>query len=92
MITKVDPDAYPVLSFALSGPLPIRALTEMADKQISRAIETVDGVGDVTISGGRARQIRVTIDVEKLNAHNLTVHERDRVGERRDPRRAHRAG
>ncbi|HWT44535.1 MAG TPA: efflux RND transporter permease subunit [Vicinamibacterales bacterium] len=73
VITKVDPDADPVLSFALSGPLPIRALTEMADKQISRAIETVDGVGDVTISGGRARQIRVTIDVEKLNAHNLTV-------------------
>jgi len=73
VITKVDPDADPVLSFALSGPLPIRALTELADKQIRRAIETVDGVGDVTISGGRARQIRVTIDVEKLNAHNLTV-------------------
>jgi HAE1 family hydrophobic/amphiphilic exporter-1 len=72
-ITKVDPDADPVLSFALSGPLPIRVLTEIADKQIRRAIETVDGVGDVSISGGRARQIRVTIDVEKLNAHNLTV-------------------
>jgi hydrophobic/amphiphilic exporter-1 (mainly G- bacteria), HAE1 family len=73
VITKVDPDADPVLSFALSGPLPIRALTEMADKQIRRAIETVDGVGDVTISGGRARQVRVTIDIEKLNAHDLTV-------------------
>jgi HAE1 family hydrophobic/amphiphilic exporter-1 len=73
VITKVDPDADPVLSFALSGPLPIRVLTEIADKQIRRAVETVDGVGDVTISGGRARQIRVTLDVEKLNAHNLTV-------------------
>ena len=73
VITKVDPDADPVLSFALSGPLPIRVLTEMADKQVRRAIETVDGVGDVTISGGRARQIRVTLDVEKLNAHSLTV-------------------
>ena len=73
IITKVDPDADPVISFALSGPLPLQALTEIADKQIRRAIETVDGVGEVTISGGQAREIHVVLDVEKLNAHGLTV-------------------
>ncbi|HET9265019.1 MAG TPA: efflux RND transporter permease subunit [Vicinamibacterales bacterium] len=78
VITKVDPEADPVISFALSGPLSIRALTEIADKQIRRAIETVDGVGEVTISGGRAREIQVVLDIEKLNAHGLTV---DRVRE-----------
>ena len=76
IITKVDPDADPVVSFALSGPLPLRALTEIADKQIRRAIETADGVGEVTISGGQAREIQVILDIEKLNAHGLTV---DRV-------------
>jgi HAE1 family hydrophobic/amphiphilic exporter-1 len=76
IITKVDPDADPVVSFALSGSLPLQALTEIADKQIRRAIETVDGVGEVTISGGQAREIHVVLDVEKLNAHGLTV---DRV-------------
>ena len=76
IITKVDPDADPVVSFALSGPLPLQALTEIADKQIRRAVETVDGVGEVTISGGQAREIHVVLDVEKLNAHGLTV---DRV-------------
>ena len=76
IITKVDPDADPVVSFALSGTLPPQALTEIADKQIRRAIETVDGVGEVTISGGQAREIHVVLDVEKLNAHGLTV---DRV-------------
>jgi hydrophobic/amphiphilic exporter-1 (mainly G- bacteria), HAE1 family len=76
IITKVDPDADPVVSFALSGSLPLRALTEIADKQIRRAIETVDGVGEVTISGGQTREIQVILDVEKLNAHGLTV---DRV-------------
>ena len=76
IITKVDPDADPILSFALSGSLPLRALTEIADKQIRRAIETVDGVGEVTISGGQIREIHVILDVEKLNAHGLTV---DRV-------------
>jgi len=76
IITKVDPDADPVISFALSGSLPLRALTEIADKQIRRAVATVDGVGEVTISGGQAREIQVILDIEKLNAHGLTV---DRV-------------
>jgi hydrophobe/amphiphile efflux-1 (HAE1) family protein len=73
IITKVDPDADPVVSVALAGPLPLQALTEIADKQIRRAIETVDGIGEVTISGGQAREIHVVLDVEKLNAHGLTV-------------------
>src|SRR5438132_4746544 len=76
IITKVDPDADPVISFALSGSLPLQALTELADKQIRRGIETVDGVGEVTISGGQSREIHIVLDVEKLNAHGLTV---DRV-------------
>ncbi|MEZ5318394.1 MAG: efflux RND transporter permease subunit [Vicinamibacterales bacterium] len=73
VITKVDPDSAPVISYAVSGTLPIRVLTEIADKQIRRAIETADGVGEVTLSGGRARQIHIVLDVEKLNAHGLTV-------------------
>ncbi|HTM26419.1 MAG TPA: efflux RND transporter permease subunit [Vicinamibacterales bacterium] len=73
VITKVDPDADPVISFSVSGPLPIRALTEIAQKQIARAIQTVDGVGEVTVEGGQAREIHIILDVEKLNAHGLTV-------------------
>jgi len=73
VITKVDPDADPILSLAVSGSLSIRALTEIADKQIKRGLETVDGVGEVTLSGGRAREIHVVLDIEKLNAHGLTV-------------------
>jgi hydrophobe/amphiphile efflux-1 (HAE1) family protein len=76
VINKVDPDADPILSLAVSGSLSLRALTEIADKQIRRGLETVDGVGEVTMSGGRLREIHVVLDVEKLNAHGLTV---DRV-------------
>src|SRR5690242_18936183 len=65
IITKVDPDADPVVRFALSGTLPVQALTEIADKQIRRAIETVDGVGEVTISGGQPREIHIVLDIEK---------------------------
>ena len=51
----------------------LRALTEIADKRIRRALEAVNGVGEVTVAGGRSREIHVELDVEKLSAHGLSV-------------------
>ena len=96
VITKVDPDADPVLSLIVSSPgMSLRTLTELADKQIARAIQTVNGVGQVSLSGGRAREVHVVVDIEKLNSYGLSMTRgarRDRRGERRDSRRHRRAG
>jgi HAE1 family hydrophobic/amphiphilic exporter-1 len=73
IITKVDPDSDPILTIAVSGPMSRRELTEIADKVVRRGIQTVDGVGQVELSGAQAREIRVLIDAERLTAHNLTV-------------------
>ena len=73
VVAKVDPDAQPIFALALGGPYPLRALTEIADKRIRRALEAVNGVGEVTVSGGRSREIHVDIDVEKLAAHGLSA-------------------
>jgi len=73
VVAKVDPDAQPIYTLAIGGPYPLRALTEIADKQIGRALEAVDGVGDVTINGGRAREVHVELDLAKLTAHGLSV-------------------
>lgn len=73
VITKQDPQSDPILTLLVSGPLSRRELTEIADKQIRRAIQTVDGVGSVELNGGQARQIRVLLDAQKLTAHNFTV-------------------
>ncbi|HEX7622673.1 MAG TPA: efflux RND transporter permease subunit, partial [Anaeromyxobacteraceae bacterium] len=56
----------------LHGPGTIRDLTELADKQVRRQIESISGVGEVTIVGGTARQIRVWIDPAKLSSYGLT--------------------
>src|SRR5262249_16130606 len=48
-------------------------LTELSDKQVSRAIQTVNGVGQVTIAGSRAREIHVVVDIEKLNSYGLSI-------------------
>src|SRR5206468_2981231 len=49
------------------------ALTELADKQISRSIQTVNGVGQVTIAGSRAREIHIVVDIQKLNSYGLSI-------------------
>jgi hydrophobic/amphiphilic exporter-1 (mainly G- bacteria), HAE1 family len=73
VITKQDPQSDPILTLLVTGPMPRRELTEIADKQIRRAVQTVDGVGSVELNGGQARQIRVLLDARKLTSHNFTV-------------------
>ncbi len=74
VITKVDPDADPVLSLIVSSDtMSLRTLTELSDKQISRVIQTVNGVGEVSLSGGRAREIHIVVDIEKLDSYGLSM-------------------
>jgi len=73
VITKQDPQSDPILTLLVSGSMSRRELTEVADKQVRRAIQTVDGVGSVDINGGQERQIRVLLDAQKLTSHNFTV-------------------
>jgi HAE1 family hydrophobic/amphiphilic exporter-1 len=73
VITKLDPQSDPIMTLLVSGPMSRRELTEIADKQVRRAIQTVDGVGSVELNGGQGRQVRVLLDAQKLTAHNFTV-------------------
>jgi hydrophobic/amphiphilic exporter-1 (mainly G- bacteria), HAE1 family len=72
-VDKLDPDAAPVLSVALSANRPIRDVTEYADKVLRRQLESVGGVGQVLVLGGRQRQINIWLDADRLRAYNLTV-------------------
>ena len=78
-VIKADPDSDPIIKLALSGTRPVRELTELADKNVRRALETVDGVGAVELAGGRKRQINILLDLDKLNAYNLSAQDIDRA-------------
>jgi hydrophobic/amphiphilic exporter-1 (mainly G- bacteria), HAE1 family len=72
-VEKFDPDAAPVLTLAVSARKPVRDITEYADKTLRRQLESVDGVGQVVVSGGRSRQVNIVLDAGRLRAYNLTV-------------------
>jgi len=72
VIEKIDPDASPVLTVVVSASMQPRELTEFARKQIKESIESVLGVGQVSLIGGRLREIHVALDADALKAHGLT--------------------
>jgi HAE1 family hydrophobic/amphiphilic exporter-1 len=73
IVQKLDTDAAPVVRIAVSAPRSPREVTDVADKRIKQQIESINGVGQVTIIGGRTREIQIWVDPDKLRAFNVTV-------------------
>ena len=73
IVQKLDTDAAPVVRIAVSAPRSIREVTDVADKRIKEHIESINGVGEVRIIGGRDREIQIWVDPDKLRAFNVTV-------------------
>ncbi|HEX7125316.1 MAG TPA: efflux RND transporter permease subunit [Thermodesulfobacteriota bacterium] len=73
VIAKFDTDAAPVLYVAVSADRGIRELSEFADKTLRREIESLPGVGQVNVIGGRLRQVNLWLDPSRLRAYGLTV-------------------
>ncbi|MCX5735722.1 MAG: efflux RND transporter permease subunit, partial [candidate division NC10 bacterium] len=75
VVDKMDPDAAPVLYVALFADRPIRDISEFADKTLRREIESISGVGQVTLVGSRLRQVNLWLDPARLRAYTLTAAE-----------------
>ena len=73
IIEKVDPDSAPVLAVVVSGQRSAREITEIADKRVKRALETVKDVGAITLVGDRKREIQVFADPHRLVSFNLSI-------------------
>jgi len=73
VIEKVDPDSAPVMALVVSGRRSAREVTEIADKRVKRALETVKDVGAITLVGDRKREIQIAVDPDKLSAYGLSI-------------------
>ena len=74
IIEKMDPDASPIMSITVSsGNRDLREITEIADKRIKQRLESINGIGQVVIAGGRRREIHVFLDAAKLNSYGVPI-------------------
>src|SRR6266567_316673 len=73
IVQKLDTDASPVVRIAVSAPRSLLEGTNVADKRIKEQIESINGVGNVEIIGGRQREIEIWVDPDKMRSFNVTV-------------------
>lgn len=74
-VQKADPDSQPVIQYVISAPRDVIALSTQVEELIQKRLESADGVGEVFMFGQRRRQVRVSINPERLRAYNISVTE-----------------
>lgn len=75
IVNKVDINAQPILWVTVAGNVDYQKLVEYADKTVKEQLQSVSGVGRIQLGGLRERTIRVWLDPEALEAHNMTATE-----------------
>jgi HAE1 family hydrophobic/amphiphilic exporter-1 len=76
VIERLDPSDLPVLSLSVaSEQLSPKQLTSLVEKVITKRLETIEGVGSLTIVGGQRREIQILLDLDRMKGYNLTVPE-----------------
>jgi hydrophobic/amphiphilic exporter-1 (mainly G- bacteria), HAE1 family len=72
-VTKADASSIPVMNIAMSGKRAPAELFDIANDTILPRLQSVDGVADVTLSGGLEREIHVQVDFNRLRAYGLSL-------------------
>ncbi len=76
LLLRFDPSLDPILRLGLSGGSDLVRLRLIAEEQVKRALERIEGVAAVVVSGGLEEEIQVALDERRLANLGLTA---DRV-------------
>ncbi len=71
-ILTFDPTILPIVDFSLQGDLPISELLMIANRDVVPRLERIDGVASVSIVGGAAREVLVSLDAGALLKSGIT--------------------
>jgi len=75
VILKADPGATPVMQITVAGSRPLREVTRFAEKEVKERLESIGGVGQVSMAGDSKRAIQIRLDPDKMRAYGVTVPE-----------------
>ncbi len=73
LISKVNPEEEPIMFISIYGDRPLMELLDWTDKFLLDQLRFIDGVGEVSIAGFSQRNLRIWIDIEKLEKAYLTI-------------------
>lgn len=75
VIAKFDATAQPIVSLTVSGEMSSKDISEVADDDVVKKLQTINGVGAVNTYGEEQREIHINLDKEKMNSYNITIAE-----------------
>ncbi len=70
-IIEINFSEFPIMTFNISGPQGLVLLKDIAE-DIKDEVEKLEGVLEVSISGGLEREVKVDVDIDKLIYYNIT--------------------
>ena len=68
VISRVDIGAAPILTYAASAKLPSQSLRKLIEDRLQPALQQLEGVAEVRVTGGDVREIQVDVDLDKAKA------------------------
>ena len=72
-VGRINADNFSVIQFSVLGDRDIAELQRMVEASVIPAIERVDGVFSVQVTGDVRQQVLVTVDPEKLSATGVSL-------------------
>ncbi|HZI07953.1 MAG TPA: efflux RND transporter permease subunit, partial [Archangium sp.] len=73
VISKSNPEDNPIVQVGVSGPFSRQFISDFARYRLKESLQTVPGVGEVSLGGSLDRNVRIWVDAQKLDARGLTV-------------------
>lgn len=73
IIRRFDPADQAVIRLAVLSEMDPAELFDLVDESIKPQFETIDGVGQVEIIGGRKREIQILVDKKKVQERRLSL-------------------
>ena len=76
LVRRFDPRQAPILSLGLVAPTgqpDLAELRRVARRQVAPALEQLPGVAEARVTGGREKEIRVSVDRYRLDAYSVTL-------------------
>jgi len=75
MVVKFDPSMIPIFVYGVVGERDPRNLRQLVKDTFKERLEQVDGVASAMVVGGREREVRVELDMKRLESLHLTLEE-----------------
>lgn len=72
-VSKSNPDDTPILTVGVSGPFSRQLLSDVARYQVQEKLQTVAGVGQISLNGYLDRNIRIWLDSSRLSEKGVVA-------------------